>query len=68
MTKWKNLKAVLSGVGQVLTRYTYLRNLTLIDLRQYFDIYILRGIVSSLRVKIKFKPQHVDFVNGNHFF
>ena len=67
ITKWKFLKVVLSGADQGGTFYPGFRAFTVRELCQYFSLYILRGISPSLRVKMKFKPQRVNCVNGNDF-
>ena len=62
MTNWKNLKAVLSGSGQVGTCYPDFGPFTVRELRRNFGLYILHRISPSPRVEKKFKPQRIDRV------
>ena len=68
MKKWIILKVVISYSGQVGTCYPDFITFTVIYLCQNIGIYSINGIVPSLRVKMKFKPQNFDFVNGNNCF
>ena len=68
MMKWKKLKAVLYGAGQGVTYHHYFRTFTVRELRQNFGHYIFCRIIPLPRVEIEFKPQRVDYVNGNDFF
>ena len=65
VTKWTNLKAVIYGACQGGTCYHYLRTFTVRKLIQNFGIYILHGLDTPKRVKMKLKPQRINNVNRN---
>jgi hypothetical protein len=38
---------------------------TVIEIRQFLALYILQGLSPSPQIKMKFKPQAADKINGN---
>ena len=62
-TTFTNCKAWLANAGRLI--YQDFKEFSVKEVKQFLALYILQGLSPSLQMKMKFKPQHEDLVNGN---
>ena len=65
--QWTNLKATLADAGTGGSYYPNFKPFKTHEIRQHLGLYVLHGLAPSPQIEQKFKPQHIDPVNGNDF-
>jgi hypothetical protein len=64
---WKeytNTRGAIKAVGPTLYKGKF-EPFTVIEIHQFLALYILQGLSPSPQIKMKFKPQFIDKINGN---
>jgi hypothetical protein len=64
---WKeytNTRAAIKTIGSSFYK-GQCKPFTAIEIRQFIALYILQGLSPSPQIKMKFKPQAADKINGN---
>ena len=64
-TSYTNKKALIANAGQEGGMYPDFKPFSPKWIKQFIGLYILHGLSPSPQVKMKFKPQHEDPINGN---
>jgi Transposase IS4/SAP domain len=64
-TTYSNTKALLLNAGQPGYLYPDWKPFTVTEIKKFIGLYILQGLSPSPQVKMKFKPQSIDAINGS---
>ena len=65
-TSYINTKVLLANAGADGAIYKDFKPLTVKRIKQFIDLHIFNGLSPSPQIKMKFKPQHEDPVNGKN--
>ena len=66
-TSFTNTKALISNAGQEGEIYPDFVPFTAIELRKHIGVYFVHGLAPSPTMKMKFKRQGANIMNGNDF-
>jgi len=64
-TTYSNTKALLSNAGQPGYMYPDWKPFSVAEIKKFIGLYILQGLSPSPQVKMKFKAQSIDAINGS---
>ena len=64
-TTFTNLHAILSNAGQGGSMYQDFKPFTAMEIHSFIALYIFNGLAPAPQIKLKFKPQHIDPINGS---
>jgi hypothetical protein len=64
-TTCNNTKALLLNAGQQGYLYPDWTPFSVSEVKKFIGIYIFQGLSLSPQLRIKFKPQSIDLINGN---